>query len=252
MNGSDDNRIKMTINQVPPRADPALIDALLADAIAADPVSPDRGATDQEFRSLLGVMFGLADRPVPEPSKELSLLLGRSGPRRSPAFRRRNVVLGGVAACVVFAGFTGVAAANDRLPGSAQRIVSGVINGVSPLDLPRGEDYERHQPSSTSTPTPPRGAPTDVAPSAPTGPQRQTPSEQPSLAPSIGARPPEDHSSEPAGSSGQTSSSPSPGRTERDDDVRPAQTPSAPPSSPASTSSTSSRTKGPSPATTDN
>ena len=82
----------------------------------------------------------LGEGPVPEPSPELAAFLGGVVPlapaRERRRVRRRHVALG-VAASILVAGTGGVAAAG-RLPAPAQRLVSDVVDHLTPFTIPQG------------------------------------------------------------------------------------------------------------------
>ena len=111
-------------------------------------------------------MRALGEGPAPVPSPELAAILGGARPRRllthrRPARRaqRPRRVLAYATAAAVMVGAAGVAAANDTLPQPAQRVVSRVVNMLTPLHI---------DPSRPATPVePPRPAPTKTAPAAP-------------------------------------------------------------------------------------
>jgi len=83
-------------------------------------------------------MHDLGRMHVPHPSPELETLLTNGLPnlrqRRRRAHRRR-VLVGTVLAGSMTMSLTGIAAANDRLPGASQGVIAGVINGLTPFHI---------------------------------------------------------------------------------------------------------------------
>ena len=83
-------------------------------------------------------MHDLGRMHVPHPSPQLEALLTNGLPnlrqRRRRAHRRR-VVVGTVLAGSMTMSLTGIAAANDRLPGASQGVIAGVINGITPFHI---------------------------------------------------------------------------------------------------------------------
>lgn len=94
----------------------------------------------------------LADVPAPEPSAELAALLGGAtplGPRRR--LRRAVVVRTLVVAAAVVAALV-LAAAGHRLPAPAQRLVSTVVDTLTPFTI--GPDGRHHAPAPVPLPSP--------------------------------------------------------------------------------------------------
>ncbi|HEY8302618.1 MAG TPA: hypothetical protein VIG48_12020 [Jatrophihabitans sp.] len=78
---------------------------------------------------------GLGDQEPPAPSPELAAVLaGTALPSRGRRPARGRVVAA-VVACAVLGG-TGIAAAKGRLPQPAQRVVSDVVDSVTPFTVP--------------------------------------------------------------------------------------------------------------------
>ena len=86
--------------------------------------------------AILWEMHELGQSPAPQPSPELSALLQKGLPdiRRRRA-RRRNVMVGAAVVGAMTVSLTGIAAANDSLPGRSQGVVAGVINGFTPFHV---------------------------------------------------------------------------------------------------------------------
>ena len=127
------------------------------------------GAADEVTR-FLTELRALGDGPPPTPSAELTALLGGA----TPLLSRRAVVrtvLRSAAIAAVLLGVLIVAAANHSLPAPAQRVVSNVVNDLTPFHIgnnqpqpviepPRPSDKptptHRPTPSHSATPTHPR------------------------------------------------------------------------------------------------
>ena len=167
-------------------------------------------------------MHDLGRMHVPQPSPELETLLTNGLPnlrqRRRRAHRRR-VVVGTVLAGSMTMSLTGIAAANDRLPGASQGVIAGVINGITPFHI-----QDRHtRPVVPRVPeqAPERPAPTHPRPSGePSGDPRSEspepgntddtpPGTQPAPIPTPGERESEPHS--------YPASSQDPSESERED-----------------------------------
>ncbi len=108
------------------------------------------GQGDGPLAALLTDLRGVADRPAPVPSAALAELLRTGLPVDELARRRgRRTLIAGAAAAGVAAtlALSGVAAANDALPGPAEHVITDIINNLTPFDL---------------TPQPATSAPTEV------------------------------------------------------------------------------------------
>ena len=127
------------------------------------------GGAGGDLAALLGDLRQLANGPVPTPTDELAALLSQGLPGISSArrrARRRKIVAGVVIGGVASLGLTGVAAANDRLPGGAQNVVSQVVDDLTPFHV------EHKQTPTIPAPTPSHARPigsalppnSDVAP----------------------------------------------------------------------------------------
>src|SRR5690242_6549598 len=95
----------------------------------------DMSARNAELTTFLSQLRALGEGPAPEPSPEVEALLGGAvllRPRRSRLLRRVAVA---AAAAVVLMVATAVAAAHHSLPAPAQRMVSNVVNLVTPFHI---------------------------------------------------------------------------------------------------------------------
>jgi hypothetical protein len=97
---------------------------LLDESLAGVELDP---ADREGLLSFLRSLEDMARRPVPKPSAELAFLLPIVGSPNGRQLNRRRLIAGGLVTGCVLAGLSGVAAANDRLPAPAQRVVSGVM-----------------------------------------------------------------------------------------------------------------------------
>ena len=112
------------------------------------------GAADEVTR-FLTELRALGDGPPPTPSAELAALLGGA----TPLFGRRALVRTAVrtgAIAAILLGVLVVAAASHSLPSPAQRVVSNVVNVLTPFHI--GTDHpqpmiEPPRPSDKPTPT---------------------------------------------------------------------------------------------------
>lgn len=96
-----------------------------------------RGPADTAaMTQFLAELRDLGTGPAPEPSPELAALLAGAaplGPTRRRRHRRAVLVSAAVAAAVVAS--TGVAAARNDLPAPAQRLVSTVVDRLTPFHI---------------------------------------------------------------------------------------------------------------------
>jgi hypothetical protein len=93
-------------------------------------------ATGAAVAQFIDDLRSLAEAPPPAPNAELAAVLeGAPVPRAARPVSGRKRVVVAVAASVLVAG-TGVAAANGRLPQPAQRLVSDVVDNLTPFSLP--------------------------------------------------------------------------------------------------------------------
>lgn len=112
---------------------------------------------DAELDSVVHELHELSRMRVPTPSPELQALLLHGLPsRRHRWTRKRTVIVGALLTGSMTMGLTGVAAATDRLPGSSQDVVAGVINDLTPFHIenrhprpqrPANEEHEHPSPS---------------------------------------------------------------------------------------------------------
>lgn len=121
---------------------------------AGDPDAAESAAVTR----FLDDLRSLGEGPAPRPSPELAALLAgvpalTAARRRGPRIVRRVALI----AAAVVAGTT-LAAVNHRLPAPAQRVVSNVVNDLTPFHIgtPR--------PAPTTTTPIPSPTPTHVAP----------------------------------------------------------------------------------------
>ncbi len=124
--------------------DDAVVEALLTGArSSADPVS-----------DVLDAIRAGGHRPPPAPSAALAELFATGLPADEVG-RRRNrarIVVGMLVASGTTLALTGVAAANDALPGGAQSVVTDIVNGLTPFHIVRQRDDRRPQlPAPTDT-----------------------------------------------------------------------------------------------------
>lgn len=116
------------------------------DANAGNSQEPD------EVARFLVELRALGDGPAPAPAPAVAALIGGAVPLRSHSLRRTAARAALVAAAVLAA--LVAAAANHSLPQPAQRVVSNVVNNLTPFDID-----PNHAPT---TPTPPPPKPTDT------------------------------------------------------------------------------------------
>jgi len=126
-------------------------------------------AHDPQAAALQGALLEMRDlgrMRVPHPSPELETLLTNGLPnlrRQRRRAHRRRVVVGTVLAGSMTMSLTGIAAANDRLPGASQGVIAGVINSITPFHI----QDRRTRPVVPRVPeqAPERPAPADPLPS---------------------------------------------------------------------------------------
>jgi hypothetical protein len=174
-------------------------------------VTGDSGAgASAAMTTFLADLRAIGEGPIPEPSPELAALLDGDEPvssGRVMRLRRRHIVL--VTAASVLIGGTGAAAATGRLPQPAQRLVSDVIDRLTPFTVP------------SARPGTPSGPPAQAPPQAvvPVVPSRGTSAPAPGTPAHRSVRPTnEDRTGEPAGRGGSESSADAPGTIRQSDD----------------------------------
>jgi hypothetical protein len=125
-------------------------------------------AGDDGVTRFLTELRALGDGPAPTPTPELAALLGRR-----PALPRRAVIRIAVRTALVAAAVITalvVAAANHSLPSPAQRVVSHVVNVLTPFHINRDVPPAVEPPRPSDKPQPPaRTTPHRSAPAAPPG-----------------------------------------------------------------------------------
>lgn len=147
---------------------------------------PDDGMRDSlatagaELEGVLREMRDLGRTRPPPPSPELETLLTKGLPNLRQHRRRahrRKVLVGAVLIGSMSTSLTGIAAANDRLPGPSQNVIAGVINGLTPFHI---DDRHPH-PSTPQAPeeTDDRSTPGRPEPSGETGDDRRSESPEP-------------------------------------------------------------------------
>jgi hypothetical protein len=115
-------------------------DAYPDDEIAGALLRPDGTRAGGDLEAVLREMRELGRVAAPKPSPELQSLLTKGLPNiRRKRARRRNVVVGATLVSAMTAGVTGIAAANDSLPGGSRGVVDGVINNLTPFHV-----HDRH------------------------------------------------------------------------------------------------------------
>ncbi len=122
----------------------------------------------------LGELRALGEGEPPAPSPELAALLGGASLLRARRPSYRIAARGGLVAAAVVAALV-IAAANHDLPQPAQRVVSNVVNDLTPFEIaPRKHVAPTPTPSPTPTLRRPRPAvaPSEDGSSAPGGEDR--------------------------------------------------------------------------------
>ncbi len=128
-------------------------------------------AGDDDVTHFLTELRALGDGPAPEPSRELAALLAGA----HPFFARRVLVQVAVRTALVAAVVIGLlvaAAANHSLPQPAQKVVSHVVNVLTPFHID-----PRDLPPATTVPTAPPVSPSPAHPIAPVSPADPSSSE---------------------------------------------------------------------------
>ena len=133
------------------------------------------GGAGDDVTRFLTELRALGDGPPPEPSAELAALLGGA----TPLLSRRALVrtaLRTAAVAAILLGVLVVAAANHSLPAPAQRVVSNVVNVLTPFHIGRDHPQpviEPPRPGDKPRPVVPSHRPTPTHPATP--PHRTTP-----------------------------------------------------------------------------
>lgn len=108
-----------------------------------EPMISDTALDDPALRDLFVELGALADRPTPPVGDELAALFAGATPLAAARTRRNKAaktgLIGLVTAGVLAGGVTAAAGANV-LPSPAQRIVSRVINTLTPLEIPNPDE----------------------------------------------------------------------------------------------------------------
>jgi hypothetical protein len=124
------------------------------DDAAAEAMLTGCGDREDDLVAALLELGGAADRLAPDPSPALGELFARGLPIDELSHRRRGrLAIGVTVAGATTLALSGVAAAHDALPGPAQGVVTGIINGLTPFHITIG------RPSLPAIPKP-----TDIAP----------------------------------------------------------------------------------------
>jgi hypothetical protein len=101
-------------------------------------LSGDPAAAEDPLAAVLAALRAAAVLSAPEPSPALAALFTAGLPlaeRARQRRRRRTIVTGAVIAGASSLTLCGVAAAHDALPGPAQRVMTGIINTVTPFHI---------------------------------------------------------------------------------------------------------------------
>ncbi|HUR15364.1 MAG TPA: hypothetical protein VM097_12850 [Mycobacteriales bacterium] len=142
----------------------------------ADRLVQGREVPDQpELTQLVAVMSALVPDSAPVPSERLARLLEQGPPVKPNALvprigvtrssrPLRRLSLAGTA----FAGLVLALASTNALPAPAQQVVSDVVEWVSPVEIPDGDDQPDPAPTRTREPAP-RVVPTEAATPSPYG-----------------------------------------------------------------------------------
>ncbi|GAW48963.1 MULTISPECIES: hypothetical protein [unclassified Nocardioides] len=108
-----------------------------------EPMISDTALDDPALRDLFAELGALADRPTPPIGHGLAALFAGATPLAAARSRRNKAaktgLIGLVTAGILAGGVTAAAAANE-LPAPAQRIVSRVINTLTPLEIPNPDE----------------------------------------------------------------------------------------------------------------
>lgn len=153
------------------------------DITRSDVLEPD------ELARFLMALRALGDGPVPAPAPAVVAMFGDVVPVRSRPVRRAAVRVALVAAVTV--GGLVAAAANHSLPSPAQRVVSNVVNDLTPFDI--GPNHPPAMPTAPPTrPTRPR-APERESPAGEDGPTSTDDAPEPHDRSETGSAPEPEH-----------------------------------------------------------
>lgn len=109
-------------------------------------------ATGAAVAQFIDDLRGLGEAEPPPPTAELAAVLrGAPVPRQHRVSAGRKRVVAAVAASLLVGG-TGVAAANGRLPQPAQRLVSDVVDNLTPFSVPARSDSDHPSGPGTTAP----------------------------------------------------------------------------------------------------
>lgn len=104
-----------------------------------EPMISETVLDDSAMGQFFAELNALADRPAPPANDELAALFAGATPLSAARGRRSRVartgLIGLVTAGILTGGVT-AAAADNRLPPPAQRVVARVVNTLTPLDIP--------------------------------------------------------------------------------------------------------------------
>jgi hypothetical protein len=131
-------------------------------------------AGDDEVTHFLTELRALGESAPPQPSPQLSALLSGA----HPIFGRRAIIKIALRTALIAALIIGalvIAAANHSLPRPAQKVVSHVVNVLTPFHIGRGITPA---PAAPTSPTVPRRHPSPAGSTSPPGP-RTSPVPQP-------------------------------------------------------------------------
>jgi len=134
-------------------------------------------AAGDDVTRFLTELRALGDGPTPKPSPQLAAVLAGATPLLSSR-RALRMVLRSAAVAALVLGALVVAAANHSLPAPAQRVVSNVVNDLTPFHIGPGTRADVLPPTPSDKPTAPTPASTSqshapVPPPSSTEPDRR-------------------------------------------------------------------------------
>ncbi len=156
MRTPDDNDVEMDDELMRLCADRSAEGAPAGSNLRADSDNDELGRVLREMRAL-------GQWPAPRPSVELESLLTKGLPNLRRRAHRRNLVVGTAVVGAMTVSVTGIAAANDHIPGGSRGVVAGVINNLTPFHV---HDRREH-PGIPSRPMRVPGSQPQVAPRHP-------------------------------------------------------------------------------------